>query len=374
MWIYLPSTYLASVQESEELNSDLSWPKNTSESDFAQSVWWRGKCMQPRYWLKKWNRETWMRVLFGRTLRHSQKLLNGFVGKFTSSLEDTHVNPSLLLDSERERKMNDTFSQIFVRLSRQLDLFGVSLKTSLDTYDLDSQKFTRAYEVWVTQLRQDCLQREKLGQVINASDCLSWPIPNARDETRDVLIKRDRLPDKAISWRTPSNQEAGVKMERLKGKLGTRLYDKETGRLAQYGLSQQVSLQAQETEKPGKQSSESGPNLPRLWMTPKSGKCGATAKTKDRPIEMATHLTTQTHTWKTPHGIHRFDRHGNMGGPGELGHQAKHCLTPNKNKKLNPLFVEWLMGLPIGWTALEPVEMQSYLSRQRGLLSVLCER
>jgi hypothetical protein len=33
----------------------------------------------------------------------------------------------------------------------------------------------------------------------------------------------------------------------------------------------------------------------RGYMTPKSGQCGMTAKTSGRPIEMATHLTTQTH-------------------------------------------------------------------------------
>jgi hypothetical protein len=33
--------------------------------------------------------------------------------------------------------------------------------------------------------------------------------------------------------------------------------------------------------------------------------------------------------------------------------------------KLNPQFVEWLMGLPIGWTGFAPVAMASYRSKQR---------
>ncbi|NBO26689.1 MAG: hypothetical protein EBU96_07875 [Actinobacteria bacterium] len=32
---------------------------------------------------------------------------------------------------------------------------------------------------------------------------------------------------------------------------------------------------------------------------------------------------------------------------------------------LNPEFVEWLMGYPIGWTALSPSEMQSYRKWRR---------
>ena len=49
--------------------------------------------------------------------------------------------------------------------------------------------------------------------------------------------------------------------------------------------------------------------------------------------------------------------------------------------RLNPMFAEWLMGLPhsvgsahscIGWTGFAPVETASYLCRQRQLLSRLC--
>lgn len=32
---------------------------------------------------------------------------------------------------------------------------------------------------------------------------------------------------------------------------------------------------------------------------------------------------------------------------------------------LNPTFVEWLMGLPIGWTAFDALETQSFPHRQR---------
>lgn len=41
---------------------------------------------------------------------------------------------------------------------------------------------------------------------------------------------------------------------------------------------------------------------------------------------------------------------------------------------LSPLFTEWLMGLPFGWTALSAsprLAMPSYLSRQRGRLRAL---
>jgi hypothetical protein len=43
---------------------------------------------------------------------------------------------------------------------------------------------------------------------------------------------------------------------------------------------------------------------------------------------------------------------------------------------LNPQFVEWLMGWPIGWTVSEPVEtgLCHWLQLSRGVLSTLCSQ
>ncbi len=76
--------------------------------------------------------------------------------------------------------------------------------------------------------------------------------------------------------------------------------------------------------------------------------------------------------WGTPrktnnNGVARMNRT-------EENHQSRvedQAAVLTGKRKLNPLFVEWLMGLPLGWTAFELVEMGSYLSRQRGLLATL---
>lgn len=46
---------------------------------------------------------------------------------------------------------------------------------------------------------------------------------------------------------------------------------------------------------------------------------------------------------------------------------------PNSRRRLNPLFVEWLMGWPIGWTACEPLgtEWSRWLRLSRSWLSQL---
>ncbi|HUV65257.1 MAG TPA: hypothetical protein VMW24_15280, partial [Sedimentisphaerales bacterium] len=44
-----------------------------------------------------------------------------------------------------------------------------------------------------------------------------------------------------LNWRTPAADPAAIKTDKLEGDLGSRMYNKETGRLAQYGLEQQVN-------------------------------------------------------------------------------------------------------------------------------------
>ncbi|WP_414902487.1 hypothetical protein ACMT1E_04455 [Sphingomonas flavalba] len=47
--------------------------------------------------------------------------------------------------------------------------------------------------------------------------------------------------------------------------------------------------------------------------------------------------------------------------------------SSSERRTLNPLFVEWLMGWPIGWTGLGPVETASshWWRRMRTALSLL---
>jgi hypothetical protein len=92
-----------------------------------------------------------------------------------------------LQGSDKVQTTIDTFGRILEESSRQLDLFGSSEKTSLDTLASDSTKFIAAYEIWVTQLRRDCLQRQKSALRTNDSGCLSWPTPKEHDVRPESL-------------------------------------------------------------------------------------------------------------------------------------------------------------------------------------------
>jgi hypothetical protein len=66
--------------------------------------------------------------------------------------------------------------------------------------------------------------------------------------------------------------------------------------------------------------------------------------------------------------------------PTPTAHNAKECNSPSeKNRntptlathaggKLNPMWVEWLMGWPLAWTDLKPLEMDKshYAPQQLG--------
>jgi hypothetical protein len=85
-------------------------------------------------------------------------------------------------------------------------------------------------------------------------------------------------------------------------------------------------------------------------MTPKSGACGMTATTSGRPLERATQLTTQVHVvekqWQTATVSTGANRQKDGSMTDKLDQQVKNW----SNGKLNPRWVETLMGLPVGWT------------------------
>lgn len=58
-----------------------------------------------------------------------------------------------------------------------------------------------------------------------------------------------------------------------------------------------------------------------------------------------------------------------MSGPSTSGDSSS-IAAPTSRQRLNPLFVEWLMGWPEGWTSLAPIgsassEMESCHNRPR---------
>ena len=143
--------------------------------ELEQSLMWRSKLFKSSTWYQRWKRIWWIRHLFGRILKPSMQ--NHFTEKYTESLEDIPVKEKVLQERESCGMTLDSFGHILNELSSQLDLFGASSKMLLDTSQVLSPTFLKAYDLWVTKLRQDCLRRLKLAHHTNEKEFLSLHVP-----------------------------------------------------------------------------------------------------------------------------------------------------------------------------------------------------
>ena len=96
------------------------------------------------------------------------------------------------------------------------------------------------------------------------------------------------------------------------------------------------------------------------------GACWPTPATRDyRSPNGASHMDRSTGA-KHMDQLPNFIGHSFLPAPPTSTHGGKSPST--STRRLNPDFVDWLMGLPPGWTDYAPLETASYLSKVRSLL------
>lgn len=312
MWI-IPknSQFYRFVRATADSNSDYREHWQT----LLLSLLWRSKPTRWRIWLQRLKRVSWLSRLCTRICEPSRQ--RDFEDVLISSLRGTRASRSQSPASEPEQKTRDSFGRILAGSCRQYDLFLDSSRTSPDTLPSDSPKFTEAYEIWVTKLRQDCLRRQKSEPRTNGNGCLSW--------------------------RTPAEQAAAIKVDKLTGGIDKRMYHKETGRLAQYGLEQQVNWPTP-TERDHKNPCSGDLNRKAPGLLSIGQPAPARPSTNGKSRELLWQAV------KCPGGGDK-SRSGKRKGELLLGGQVG-------KGKLNPAWVEQLMGLPPGWTDLDCSETE----------------
>ncbi len=137
MWI-IPKNFQLSafVPDTVESKEDLI----LLESSIESSLMWRSKPSQLQTWSRRWNRESWLRHLFGRILKPSQHTC--FEDALMLSLEDIRVNRSQRLVKEKERKTQDISGLTSESMSILSSHEGSSLRMSKDTSRLDSPAYS----------------------------------------------------------------------------------------------------------------------------------------------------------------------------------------------------------------------------------------
>ena len=354
----------------------------------AQSLFVRSKPSPLRTWLQKWKRDSWTQHLYGRILNPSRGKV--FETEWTSLLEATPANHSPQRESEQERMTQDTCG-----LGSQTE-FGfcdqkcASLKMSKDTSRWDSPASLATWKSWVTRCRGEYSLRVKLAHRTSASGCLSWPTTsvagcveggvaaNLGMNSKGFFAQREngtrfgaKLRDVVLNWPTANARD-------WKDSI-TGTHPPSRPNLSEQTLGQAVSvahgLPAPANHSTNGSRQESSEKSQQNWQTFAHGThnrgetphrqvvrglvTGNKAKTQCLTVDQvfAEEIKgTNKQGWRAP-GANKVHPEITEENREQLATRNKsnleeeiagHCGTATG--KLNPRWVETLMGLPIGWT------------------------
>lgn len=241
---------------------------------------------------------------------------------------------------------------------------------SADIYDWDLNKSTMTYAQWVIALRQVCLQRKKSVHRINGNASSCWLTPRAQEsgEDQETFIKRnaDRTdhcfgsltsqtttlwPTATATAATLTRARAPEKMIRKDGRnvLRTPSLAETVMQPKDFPYTRQDLARAQ-TDQPYRVAKAHEKDR---WPTPRTKEGGSNAPTHGQGLHeviIRQWATPTARDWKDGAMINSVAKTRS-----NLSRQAPRIqkaggTTSSTGLALNPLFVEALMGWPIGWT------------------------
>lgn len=309
MWLHVPS---ACLQEEAGSTLDSGWRSTM----LAQSVTWKETHKPSAFWLKKCAKDALMMRLSGQMSAPSTA--NRGVERWIASLVDSPANQAAPPVSERGQMTADgsglTSDDSYRRSCRQLS----SSRTSEDCYRLIKGKHSAAcfktWPTWGTMRHGVLFERPTPEHLIKEHASSSWPTATANSMTGAGSSGRDgglNIQTAADKWATPTAHNA-----------------KGLGQPGQKDLVRDI----------------------RGWHTPRSSDSKGDSKSRRQEKWQ---LREQGVAWLTPSA--NEDAAGTVNGQMQkmLSHQARamsgETSTRPTIRRLNPRFVEWLMGWPRGW-------------------------
>ncbi len=237
--------------------------------------------------------------------------------------------------------------------------YGAKWRASLATFDPDTRSWRTAQQSLLGGSDESSVTWPRSGMTV-AGQCSELPTLGLR--TSAIV---------SGLWPTPTCPNGGRSVAHVTDWRSSRTAYSAKGRKVQIDLAQAVKYWPTPTASLGTKGGR---------ITPRKSKEGGTL------IE-----AVSARRWPTPHG---FSPDGKTNGPSgnELGravNQSLRCATPTardwrsgkaseathaKNSRplseqiggsLNPTWVEWLMGWPIGWTDLKPLETGKFQQWQQ---------
>lgn len=313
MWIVpknLP--YCRYAPDTEASNLVLSECLENSPS----SLMWRSKPSLLRTWLTRWKRGGWFRRLSGRILRPS--LQKSFEARLVSSLEGIHASRFQPQGSARERMTRGISSLTLRQLLSDASQACASSRTSTDMYRWDSPQLSATWKKWVTKQRGEYSQRLKSERRTREKECLSlqgvnWPTPDLMPDAPNSGSNKKNCPKsfkEGINWPTAQATDGEKAPKFHKG-----------GNLSLPHAAKTIGPPAPANRSTNGKNQESWPTI-----NTEDSKGSGSAKTRNAGKQMMLH-------------------HKVRDGDASKG-------------KLNPNWVEHLMGLETGWTALDYSETE----------------
>jgi hypothetical protein len=327
MWIIPRNLHTShSVQATEELTSD---SRERLAELFAQSLMWRSKPSPSRTWSRRLKTDTSTQRLSTRTLKPSHG--EAFKDEWTSSLAGSLVSHLAAPDEEPETRTPDTSSPTSSTDLESWDGLPLfSWRTSMGSSHQSSRATdgqtpkerpfcymsSESWSAWVTTRRREYSARVKSARPINESACLLWRVAPISASQEGLLFRGCLSEGEAQTWNTPQARD-------YKGAQG-RAYKGEA-----------LDLPAQVQPTP--------PQEAQMWGTPRVGTAQASGG-GGNPNAKEFNFRLENQARPTPPQEVQSSTHGNR--PALLDAQGP--TTPAK-LKLNPRWVETLMGLPVGW-------------------------
>lgn len=376
-----------------------------------KSLWWRGKDSLARTWLKRCKTAPFMKHLSSQTLKPSHT--EDFLEKWTSSLEDSPANLLAMLEGVKALTIQDTSShtsEMESEIANQELFSSKTLKELSQPKPAKESQFSNMscenWKDWVTEQRQEYLARKKLARHIEESACISlesemnWATPQVMDASRDNSV---RTPSQLAKARSKEEMEKQGKQRGGCRNLREDVMNWPTASVAgcvEGGLDKSVEMTSKGFKATRQNGISYGAKLrdavihheEKVWPTIQARDWKATAGTnlerlnpngkprgtngelplavyqeefgpRDQANDNTNGKNQESQTWATPRAnqVHPKITEENRAhlatrGKSNLEEEiAGHC--GKATGKLNPDWVEQMMGLPVGWTQIEPTDL-----------------
>lgn len=321
MWYHVPSKVLPSALDSADSNLGSTQPS----SDIELYVTSSGTVTPRALSWRAWKNRPWMRLLYGTMLKPS--ILGRGAAKWASYLPVSPASPSATPGNNKAPRMNGGSGPKLSESFAWWDPDSCSWRTwqrSLMTGE--PVEFSGTWPKWGMMRNGECSPQDEPALRTSESEYSFWPTATSRDATGSgshgyssghAGVTLTDATARGVLWPTPNAAD------------GYRGSDEM--------MRGNPTLQGQAR-----------------WSTPhKNSHAGAGNEGRDG----GENIQTQATNWATPTARDHKDGTAEGEAPTNplLGRQAPRTQqhgdkSSNKSRHLNPRFVEWLMGLPTGWS------------------------